>query len=357
MGQRAEFREMAISFPGGGSELPSRSSLGFAPIAALKIALVASETAPFAKTGGLADVVASLARALHRQGHEVRVFLPLYESLRSDGHDAIWNTTGDKQRVWGTPFAQLSASTDIANEHVLFAIQPVTKSRKEATAAVEMAAAAKKRLPGFAALTWDKAIRSHDIDRLWDLQLQPLIGVHDKTGRHTDHFPLGKHTINGLPVRLIAHKGAVCIPTLTGDLASLEPVKLAYRPNRRDGQRVYGTFRVPGGSDCDTRLWDGTVDQRLNSYRRSDVVYGEHVRALAPRSERWNRLYGLRSLSESMNSWLQARLGPSNRARSLGRKKQWLDLLALQLLRNDQTRMLYRERVRCENTAAPPRAA
>lgn len=271
--------------------------------------------------------------------------------------DAIWNTTGDKRRVWGTPFAQLSASTDIANEHVLFAIQPVTKSRKEATAAVEMAAAAKKRLPGFAALTWDKAIRSHDIDRLWDLRLQPLIGVHDKTGRHTDHFPLGKHTINGLPVRLIAHKGAVCIPTLTGDLASLEPVKLAYRPNRRDGQRVYGTFRVPGGSDCDTRLWDGTVDQRLNSYRRSDVVYGEHVRALAPRSERWNRLYGLRSLSESMNSWLQARLGPSNRARSLGRKKQWLDLLALQLLRNDQTRMLYRERVRCENTAAPPRAA
>jgi len=87
MGQRAEFREMAISFPRGGSELPSRSSLGFAPIAALKIALVASETAPFAKTGGLADVVASLARALHRQGHEVRVFLPLYESLRGDGHD------------------------------------------------------------------------------------------------------------------------------------------------------------------------------------------------------------------------------------------------------------------------------
>ena len=58
-----------------------------------------------------------------------------------------------------------------------------------------------------------------------------------------------------------------------------------------------------------------------------------------------------------MNSWLQVRLGPGNRARSLGRKKQWLDLLMLQALRNDQTRMLYRERVGREGTAAPPRAA
>ena len=63
------------------------ASLGSGVIAALKIALVASETAPFAKTGGLADVVASLARALHRSGHDVRVFLPLYGSLRDDGYD------------------------------------------------------------------------------------------------------------------------------------------------------------------------------------------------------------------------------------------------------------------------------
>lgn len=51
----------------------------------LKIALVASEAAPFAKTGGLADVVSALARALHRQGHDVRVFLPLYGRLNTSG--------------------------------------------------------------------------------------------------------------------------------------------------------------------------------------------------------------------------------------------------------------------------------
>lgn len=50
-------------------------------IRALRVALVAAETAPFAKTGGLADVMASLGRALHRQGHEVRLFLPFYDSI------------------------------------------------------------------------------------------------------------------------------------------------------------------------------------------------------------------------------------------------------------------------------------
>jgi starch synthase len=48
----------------------------------LRIALVAAEAAPFAKTGGLADVTSALARSLHRKGHDVRLMLPLYGRLR-----------------------------------------------------------------------------------------------------------------------------------------------------------------------------------------------------------------------------------------------------------------------------------
>jgi starch synthase len=44
--------------------------------------MVASECEPFAKTGGLADVVDALARALGRLGHEVEVFLPFYRGVR-----------------------------------------------------------------------------------------------------------------------------------------------------------------------------------------------------------------------------------------------------------------------------------
>lgn len=43
--------------------------------------MVASECEPFAKTGGLADVVDALARALGRAGHQVDVYLPRYRVL------------------------------------------------------------------------------------------------------------------------------------------------------------------------------------------------------------------------------------------------------------------------------------
>ena len=42
----------------------------------LHIAYCTSEMAPFAKTGGLADVSAALPKALVRLGHKVTVFLP-----------------------------------------------------------------------------------------------------------------------------------------------------------------------------------------------------------------------------------------------------------------------------------------
>lgn len=47
----------------------------------LKIVMIASECVPFAKTGGLADVVGSLAGALRELGHETIVILPKYSSI------------------------------------------------------------------------------------------------------------------------------------------------------------------------------------------------------------------------------------------------------------------------------------
>jgi starch synthase len=53
----------------------------------LKIALVSAELVPFAKSGGLGDAVAGLARQLVRRGHDVRPFLPLYRSIDRTGLD------------------------------------------------------------------------------------------------------------------------------------------------------------------------------------------------------------------------------------------------------------------------------
>ena len=49
----------------------------------MKILFVASEALPFAKTGGLADVIEALPRSLAALGHEVTVLLPRYRSTRA----------------------------------------------------------------------------------------------------------------------------------------------------------------------------------------------------------------------------------------------------------------------------------
>ena len=47
----------------------------------MRVLMVASEALPFAKTGGLADVLGALPRALARLGHEVDVVMPRYRGI------------------------------------------------------------------------------------------------------------------------------------------------------------------------------------------------------------------------------------------------------------------------------------
>ena len=47
--------------------------------------MVTSETVPFSKSGGLADVVGALSKALAEIGNEVRVMMPLYSFIDRKG--------------------------------------------------------------------------------------------------------------------------------------------------------------------------------------------------------------------------------------------------------------------------------
>jgi len=53
----------------------------------LRILTVAAEVAPFAKTGGLADVAAALPKALAERGHEVALILPKYLMVDRGGFE------------------------------------------------------------------------------------------------------------------------------------------------------------------------------------------------------------------------------------------------------------------------------
>ena len=50
----------------------------------LKILLVSAEVDPFAKSGGLADVAGSLPIELKKMGHDVRVVMPRYQSIKAE---------------------------------------------------------------------------------------------------------------------------------------------------------------------------------------------------------------------------------------------------------------------------------
>jgi starch synthase len=71
----------------------------------VKILFVASECAPFAKTGGLADVVAALPKALHDLGHEVRIVLPFYSLISPEKNGITFESSccvhmGNHEEQW-----------------------------------------------------------------------------------------------------------------------------------------------------------------------------------------------------------------------------------------------------------------
>src|SRR5688500_4898983 len=50
----------------------------------MRILVAGSELAPFARTGGLGDVLEALPAALTARGHQVSIVIPCYRGLRED---------------------------------------------------------------------------------------------------------------------------------------------------------------------------------------------------------------------------------------------------------------------------------
>ncbi len=83
----------------------------------MKICLLASELAPFAKTGGLGDAVAGLAGFLHDERVDLRLFLPHYSSAKVEGWvpveflQGIHTEVAGRQVEWSVHTAPLPGSS------------------------------------------------------------------------------------------------------------------------------------------------------------------------------------------------------------------------------------------------------
>ena len=75
-----------------------------------RVLSVASECVPLVKTGGLADVVGALPRALAATGWDMRVLLPAYRALRARAKD--WPVVWDEADLWGGPGRVLAGEVE-----------------------------------------------------------------------------------------------------------------------------------------------------------------------------------------------------------------------------------------------------
>jgi starch synthase len=74
----------------------------------MEILFVASEVAPYSKTGGLGDVVAGLSAALAARGHRVAVVSPRYGSIDPERHGLVLldrgvEARGEQAGLWAAP--------------------------------------------------------------------------------------------------------------------------------------------------------------------------------------------------------------------------------------------------------------
>ena len=95
----------------------------------LRILFISAEVTPFARTGGLGDVNGALPSVLAAQGHDVRVVMPLYQTIRDRGW-TLAQTVADLQvplvfgmrqaQVWQTA---LEGQTRTASEVPVYFIE------------------------------------------------------------------------------------------------------------------------------------------------------------------------------------------------------------------------------------------
>jgi starch synthase len=142
----------------------------------MRILMVGSEAVPYAKTGGLADVMTALPRALVRLGHAVDLVLPRYQGIRAGNRSARVQIAIDGGRRDADIYTSLDHGV-----RMVFVDEPSYYRRDQLYGGAEgdyPDNAARFAFLARAALEWSRASPSpHDIVHAhdWQAGLVPLL--------------------------------------------------------------------------------------------------------------------------------------------------------------------------------------
>lgn len=95
----------------------------------MKILFLSAEVAPFVKVGGLSQVMYFLPRALAKQGHDVRIFMPKYASIDDIKNKQRWKLKKEIENV-PVPIENLDSKTSASvEESIVCNVKSYPKTR------------------------------------------------------------------------------------------------------------------------------------------------------------------------------------------------------------------------------------
>lgn len=250
--------------------------------------------------------------------------------------DAGQHVTGGGERVFGNKFVFTSTRGDARNQRIILDVIHSGEGG-EAKWALESLHRTLPLLPGAQAVVYDGAFRGTHLRELLKQQgVVPLSRMHSgQHGRVPDRY-LGITEVTGgtrdsLDIHLV--NGAPCVRTFNVEGEPVvTPLTRTQTQRRRnlDGWRLYNLYAVPaehGGGTVRLRL-DQTTDDVDKGFNRE-----ENLRVIPPDDPDHEELYGRRNDTESGNRLLDDSM-LRERAHTVGRRRQWLDVICWAAVRN-----------------------
>ena len=238
------------------------------------------------------------------------------------------------------------------NERVILAsnLLPQSPGKSDANLFTETILKMMEQYPdltrGVRAAVYDMALRSTDIDKLQDHGIHAIVKTPRTAKGKTAAVNLGNHTFKHpksntterLPVTAIHGTPTITLPDGAGHTTyqPLQRIKTQTKTSRSGRKTLYGTWAIPDRPIVPLHFVGATTLIRHNSTidERHSKPHRRRTRALRsiPESDpNFQPLHGVRQDTESTNSQFKSLL-PHGRARTAGRHRVQLNLLAFQIV-------------------------